>query len=140
MNVDNAEDWPFCPTDEQMLKQHAHLVSEENRLLGDEVSQYRNHVAKLIDMHICAAKSPVRPAYLDVIGYSAIKNPLGGGFNQIFNVESLCSILTKRLVSLYVLFGTGIYHAESILPHLLHAAGNGSFVFFGDFPNFIYSL
>ncbi|KWS99793.1 MULTISPECIES: hypothetical protein [Pseudomonas syringae group] len=64
MNVDNAEDWPFCPTDEQMLKQHAHLVSEENRLLGDEVSQYRNHVAKLIDMHICAAKSPARPAYL----------------------------------------------------------------------------
>ncbi|KWS41647.1 hypothetical protein [Pseudomonas syringae] len=41
MNIDYAEDWPFCPTEEQMLKQHAHLVAEENRLLRDEVDRYR---------------------------------------------------------------------------------------------------
>ncbi len=55
MNVDYAEDWPFCPTEEQMLKQHGHLVSEENRLLRDEVDRYRKHVTKLIDMHNDAA-------------------------------------------------------------------------------------
>ncbi|AAY37799.1 hypothetical protein [Pseudomonas syringae] len=55
MNIDYAEDWPLCPTEEQMLKQHAHLVSEENRLLRDEVDRYRNHVTKLIDMHNDAA-------------------------------------------------------------------------------------
>ncbi|AVX22770.1 Uncharacterized protein ALO42_01093 [Pseudomonas syringae pv. atrofaciens] len=38
-----------------MLKQHAHLVSEENRLLRDEVDRYRKHVTKLIDMHNDAA-------------------------------------------------------------------------------------
>ncbi|WP_204377790.1 hypothetical protein, partial [Pseudomonas syringae] len=131
---------------------------------GDEfdamalTGQHFNFHRLLLGQHIGSSKPPVLPRgvnsrlalgghfysggdrYLDVIGYSAIKKPLGGGFNQIFSVESLCSILTKRLVSLYALFGTGIYHAESILPHLLHAAGNGSFVFFGDFPNFIYSL
>ncbi|AHG41149.1 hypothetical protein N018_13420 [Pseudomonas syringae CC1557] len=55
MNIDYAEDWPFCPTEEQMLKQHAHLVSEENRLLRDEVDRYRKHVTKLVDMHNDAA-------------------------------------------------------------------------------------
>ncbi|KPX59443.1 hypothetical protein LCH33_002956 [Pseudomonas amygdali] len=55
MNIDYAEDWPFCPTEEQMLKQHAHLVVEENRLLRDEVDRYRKHVTKLIDMHNDAA-------------------------------------------------------------------------------------
>ncbi|WP_024645857.1 hypothetical protein [Pseudomonas syringae] len=55
MNIDYAEDWPFCPTEEQMLKQHAHLVAEENRLLRDEVDRYRKHVTKLIDMHNDAA-------------------------------------------------------------------------------------
>ncbi|WP_234778923.1 hypothetical protein [Pseudomonas amygdali] len=38
-----------------MLKQHAHLVAEENRLLRDEVDRYRKHVTKLIDMHNDAA-------------------------------------------------------------------------------------
>ncbi|KPB49738.1 hypothetical protein ALP73_01793 [Pseudomonas coronafaciens pv. garcae] len=55
MNIDYAEDWPFCPTEEQMLKQHAHLVSEENRLLRDEVDRYRRHFTKLINMHNDAA-------------------------------------------------------------------------------------
>ncbi|MCW6056356.1 hypothetical protein K7K06_11900 [Pseudomonas sp. 17] len=41
MNINYAEDWPFYPTEEQMLKQHAHLVAEENRLLRDEVDRYR---------------------------------------------------------------------------------------------------
>lgn len=39
MNIDYAEDWPFCSTEEQMLKQHKHSVSEEHRLLRDEVDR-----------------------------------------------------------------------------------------------------
>ncbi|RMM21233.1 hypothetical protein ALQ81_00225 [Pseudomonas syringae pv. pisi] len=26
MNIDYTEGWPFCPTEGQMLKQHAYLV------------------------------------------------------------------------------------------------------------------
>ncbi|WP_346399048.1 hypothetical protein [Pseudomonas syringae] len=55
MNIDYAEDWPFCPTEDQMIKQQVHLVSEENRLLRDEVDRYRIHVTKLIDIHNDAA-------------------------------------------------------------------------------------
>ncbi|MEE5046318.1 hypothetical protein V2J81_23450 [Pseudomonas alliivorans] len=51
MDIEFADDWPYNPTEEEMIRQHAHLVSEENRLLRDEVARYRNHVAKLIDMH-----------------------------------------------------------------------------------------
>ncbi|KPW36988.1 hypothetical protein ALP45_04780 [Pseudomonas coronafaciens pv. atropurpurea] len=29
MNIDYAEDWPFCPTEKQMLKHHA--PPEDNR-------------------------------------------------------------------------------------------------------------
>ncbi|WP_122518146.1 hypothetical protein [Pseudomonas viridiflava] len=36
-------------------RQHAHLVSEENRLLRAEVARYRNHLAKVIDMHNTAS-------------------------------------------------------------------------------------
>ncbi|MCA5967434.1 hypothetical protein [Pseudomonas sp. P129] len=55
MNIDYAEDWPLCPTEDQMMKQQVHLVSEENRLLRDEVDRYRMHVTKLIDIHNDAA-------------------------------------------------------------------------------------
>ncbi|MBP0943298.1 hypothetical protein V2K16_24290 [Pseudomonas alliivorans] len=51
MDIDTLDDWPYNPTEEQMIRQHAHLVSEENRLLRDEVSRYRQHLAKIIDMH-----------------------------------------------------------------------------------------
>ncbi|KPY58712.1 hypothetical protein ALO46_05404 [Pseudomonas syringae pv. solidagae] len=29
MNIDYTEGWPFCPTEVQMLKQHAYLVLEK---------------------------------------------------------------------------------------------------------------
>ncbi|RML85499.1 hypothetical protein [Pseudomonas savastanoi] len=47
MNIDYAEDWSLCPTEDQMRKQQVHLVSEENRLLRGEVDRYRMHVTKL---------------------------------------------------------------------------------------------
>ncbi|MBM1207292.1 MULTISPECIES: hypothetical protein [Pseudomonas syringae group] len=55
MSIEFADDWPYNPTEEQMIRQHAHLVNEENRLLRDEVARYRNHLAKLIDMHNTAS-------------------------------------------------------------------------------------
>ncbi|WP_413818000.1 hypothetical protein [Pseudomonas viridiflava] len=38
-----------------MIRQRAHIVSEENRLLRSEVSRYRQHLAKMIDMHSTAS-------------------------------------------------------------------------------------
>ncbi|AVI85584.1 MULTISPECIES: hypothetical protein [Pseudomonas syringae group] len=55
MDIDVADDWPYNPTEEQMIRQHAHLINEENRLLRDEVARYRQHLAKLIDMHNTAS-------------------------------------------------------------------------------------
>ncbi|MCD5996520.1 hypothetical protein KDX38_23300 [Pseudomonas sp. CDFA 602] len=49
--IDYAEDWPGSPSEHDMLRQHAHLISEENRLLQAEVTRYRKNLAKLIDMH-----------------------------------------------------------------------------------------
>jgi regulator of replication initiation timing len=56
MDIDFADDWLGSPTDEQMLRQHAHLVTEENLLLRIEVNRYRNHVARLVDMHAQVTK------------------------------------------------------------------------------------
>lgn len=55
MYIEIADDWPYNPTEEEMIRQHAHLVSEENRLLSAEVARYRNHLAKVIDMHNTAS-------------------------------------------------------------------------------------
>ncbi|KPY92044.1 Uncharacterized protein ALO43_03375 [Pseudomonas tremae] len=54
MNIDYAEDWAFLPHGGADA-QYAHLISEENRLLRDEVDRYRRHVTKLINMHNDAA-------------------------------------------------------------------------------------
>lgn len=56
MDIDFADDWLGSPTDEQMLRQHAHLVTEENLLLRIEINRYRNHVARLVDMHAQVTK------------------------------------------------------------------------------------
>lgn len=42
---------------QRRLRQYAHLVSEENRLLPDEVDRCRRHVTKLIDMRRRIPKS-----------------------------------------------------------------------------------
>ncbi|MCF8979998.1 MULTISPECIES: hypothetical protein [Pseudomonas syringae group] len=55
MDTDIADDWAYNPTEEQMIRQRAHIVSEENRLLRSEVSLYRQHLAKMIDMHSTAS-------------------------------------------------------------------------------------
>ncbi|ODJ91655.1 hypothetical protein BB779_06250 [Pseudomonas viridiflava] len=55
MDTDIADDWAYNPTEEQMIRQRAHIVSEENRLLRSEVSRYRQHLAKMIDMHSTAS-------------------------------------------------------------------------------------
>ncbi|MEE4573916.1 hypothetical protein V2L07_14165 [Pseudomonas alliivorans] len=51
MDTDIADDWAYNPTEEQMIRQRAHIVNEENRLLRAEVGRYRQHLAKMIDMH-----------------------------------------------------------------------------------------
>lgn len=52
MEIDfEADDWPDCPTTEQMQRQHIHLIEEENRLIQEELSRFRKHVVKLVDMH-----------------------------------------------------------------------------------------
>ncbi|WP_338134204.1 hypothetical protein [Pseudomonas viridiflava] len=55
MDTDIADDWAYNPTEEQMIRQRAHIVNEENRLLRSEVSRYRQHLAKMIDMHSTAS-------------------------------------------------------------------------------------
>ncbi|MBC3953605.1 MULTISPECIES: hypothetical protein [Pseudomonas] len=39
MDIEVTDDWPCNPTEEQMIRQHVNLVSEENRLLPDEVAR-----------------------------------------------------------------------------------------------------
>jgi len=52
MEIDyDAENWPDCPTPEEMLRQHVHLIEEENRLLQEELTRYRKNQVKLVDMH-----------------------------------------------------------------------------------------
>ena len=50
-DIDYAEDWPDQPTDEEMTRHHLFLVEQEVRLLEIELARYRNHVARLVDMH-----------------------------------------------------------------------------------------
>ncbi|WP_342655038.1 hypothetical protein [Pseudomonas sp. F3-2] len=51
-NIDyEAEDWPDIPTQEEMMRQHIHLIELECQMLQEELSRYRKNVAKLIDIH-----------------------------------------------------------------------------------------
>lgn len=50
-STSKIDEWSAEFTREEILKQHVHLIEEENRLLQDELSRYRKNMPKLVDMH-----------------------------------------------------------------------------------------
>jgi len=51
MEATPEAEWPDEFTREEMLEQQSNLLIEECRMLQDEVSRYRQNLAKLIDMN-----------------------------------------------------------------------------------------